>query len=174
MQRGGAADHVGEGVERADFVQVDVLGVLTVERRLGRAQKAEDILSERSHSRHKGRRGNQTQHIAEGSRDGRVVDVNVDLGCRQPMASIRPRADLDPLHAQSPDGCRHRLDRCTRVEQRAQQHVARRARRGVDPQATAGFCHKHLLLRAATGQLDGDRASCTQGGPAGWPGQPRT
>ena len=46
IQRGGAADHVGEGVEGADFVQVNLLHVLAVNRRLSFTQQTQHILGE--------------------------------------------------------------------------------------------------------------------------------
>jgi hypothetical protein len=175
IERGGAADHVGERVERADFVQVDLLGVLAVDRRLGRAQEAEDIRERTQATAARGppRQPDAARRRGFARRPCRGRERRPWLP--QPVASNRPRADLDRLHAQSRDGRRHRLDRCTRVEQRAQQHVARRAGRGVDPQATAGFCHgisfELIWRRPERRQIDrrpgAELTVCT-----GWPGRP--
>jgi len=61
-------------------VQVNLLHVLAVNRRLRAAQEAEHLMSQRGDTRRQCGGGNQTHHLAEGSGSGRVVDVDFRLG----------------------------------------------------------------------------------------------
>src|SRR5450759_2658877 len=88
------------------------------------------------------------------------------------MATDMAGEDLDRLDAQSPDSRRDRVDGRSCVQQSTQQHVARRAGRGVDPQATANLGHGRLLANAAT--RAGNEPSLAQVGRASGPLQQPT
>ena len=130
---------------------------------LGRAHQKEDVAGKAGHRRRKGRCGDQSQYFPDGPRHGRFGNLNVCLEGAKSMPSGRMGADLDRLDAQCFDCRGNRLESCTGVEQRAQQHVAGRACGGIDPDATAAVCHGHLLARMRN-SLCGSRPSLAQGG----------
>ena len=165
VECGGAANDVGNRVQRTDLVQVDLLQILPVDRSLGRAQETEDVTGEGGYGWRKGRCGDEGQHVANGARRGCCVNLNVCLEGSKSMPTGRAGADLDWFDVQCFDCRCHRLNRCAGVEQCAQQHVAGRASGRIDPDATAAVCHGHLLARMRNSFV---RQSAESG--TGWPG----
>ncbi len=62
LEQQAAADHVGDGVERADLVELDLVGRNSVHRALGLGQDAEDALRARPH---RGRQGGALEKLAD-------------------------------------------------------------------------------------------------------------
>ena len=133
VQAGGDADHVGDRVERADLVEVDVLGVDPVHRGLGPGQPGErvqrgvaDRLGQRGRSPAPGRR---PRYGGCCSRRSCTSTLTAPIPCRS-TADTRSRTGSG---ADRVDRRLQGLDRYAGVDQRAEQHVAAGAGRAVEP-----------------------------------------
>ncbi len=136
---GADADHVGDGVERADLVEVHVARVAAVHGALGDGQPLEGPGREVAHRRVEGGGGQQVADVAPGAVLHGVGQLDVAAGGGEAVAgdvldAQRHRFGGDRVHR----GLQHR-DRDARAQQGAEQHVAAGARGGVDPDRHASL-----------------------------------
>jgi len=84
VQAGGDSDHVGDRVERADLVEVDVLRVDPVHRRLGPGQPGERV--QRGVPDRARQRNQQRPDVGPGTAGDALVCPYVDLDRADPVA----------------------------------------------------------------------------------------
>ena len=133
VQRRGDADHVDDGVERADLVELDVGGVDAVDRALGLGQHGEDPVGHVPHG--VGQVGGVEQGADRADRTVLVaVLIGDDVGPRR-----RDPAALDALErqgvavdAETAEGAGDGVAVGAGIDEGAEQHVAGDPRRPVD------------------------------------------
>ncbi len=137
-------DDVAERVDRSDLVEVHALDRNAVNSALGTRESLEDVEAALAHAL------GETSLAQDRADRAKGPAVMVVLSGRERDVAGADRAALDAreLHPDRPDpeSCdrfSHRSCRCTDVEERAEQHVARRAREAVEMKdaiaAHAGF-----------------------------------
>ncbi|CAB4734048.1 unannotated protein [freshwater metagenome] len=137
------ADDVGDRVEGADLVEVHVVRVRAVHGALGLGQPSEGGERQVADRGVEGCALQQQADVAPGAVVGRVGDLDVAAGRGEAAAGdlLDPQRHL--LRRDRVDRRLQHLERHPGAEQRPEQHVAARARRGVDPD-------RHRLLCRAT------------------------
>ena len=142
-EAGAGADHVGDRVERPDLVEGDVEGVAAVDGRLGDGEPLED--PQRQGPDGFGEVGalEQRPDVPPGAVVLGVGDLDVAAGRREPVADHLLDPEGDRLGGDRVDGGLEDVDGYAGADEGAQQHVAARARRRVDPE-------RHRWTRRAT------------------------
>ncbi len=142
------ADHVGDRVERADLVEVHVLRVGAVDRRLGHGEPLEGCLGAGPDSLVERGVREQGGDVAPGPVGRAVGHLDVAAGRAEPVAQHGFRRQRDVLGCDGGDRGGHHVERDAGVEQGAEQHVAARARGRVHPADHASPSGWEQALRA--------------------------
>jgi hypothetical protein len=146
----GSANHVGDGVERPDFVEVDVFNRYSVHGGFGCCESFE---YRRGHGpNHRVEAAEESNNVAKMSHHRRVGNLDMNLGRPEtgPLHRFGPQNDAE---IQRIDRACHDLKRHACVDHRAQHHVAAGARSAVEPTDHAAYSS------ATTGSNDNIRTA---------------
>jgi hypothetical protein len=147
---GGHPDDVGDRVERPDLVEVHVVDRDAVHHGLGLGDPAEDLQGDVAHHGIEPGSLDQHPHVRPAALGHGVRDADVAARRREPVARGRLRPELDRLGGDRVDGGTDHVQGHPCAEQRAEQHVAAGAGRGVQPGDPALRGHQRAPALRAT------------------------
>jgi hypothetical protein len=137
VERRRAADHVGDGVDRADLVKVDVVDRGAMHLRLGLRQAEEGPMRARPHPFGEAGLVEQRAHARVRARRLRRVDVNLEGGRDDAAPDARPEVHVEPRDRERRERVADDLRGHAEIDERRDDHVSREAAGRIEEQHLA-------------------------------------